>query len=169
MAEVFILSDHHLFHENVMNFKKDDGSKYRPFWSLEEMHEVIVEKHNSIVKPGDHFYFGGDVTFKLNKEFNEIMRRMNGKKRLIVGNHDRFLTNTHFTQHFEKIMLWRGFKEQGFVFSHFPLKEGHFRDGNWNAHGHTHWNMVEGPYSNVCCEPRNYYPVHIDEIAGEIK
>lgn len=169
MAEVFILSDHHLFHDNILKFKKEDGSQLRSFSSIEEMHETIVEKHNKIVKPEDHFYFGGDVTFKLGKEFNELMSRLNGKKRLIVGNHDRYLLQPGFMKHFEKVLLWRGFKEQGFVLSHFPLKEGHFRDGNHNAHGHTHWNLVEGPYSNVCCERRNFEPVHIDEIACEVK
>lgn len=168
MAEIFLLSDHHLFHQNILKFKKADGSPYRDFSSLEEMHETIIERHNSVVKPEDHFYFGGDVTFRLGGAFNNIMSRLNGKKRLIVGNHDKYLTYQEFMKHFEKVMLWRGFKEQGFCFSHMPLKEGHFRDGEHNAHGHTHWNMVKGPYSNVCCEPRNYYPVNIDEIAKEV-
>lgn len=170
MRDVFVLSDHHLFHDNIWKtFKKADGSKYRPFYSNEEMHEHIIDRHNAVVKPGDHFYFGGDVTFKLGGAFNMVMARLHGHKRLIVGNHDRWLTNREFTKHFDKIMLWRGFKEQGFVLSHFPLKEGHFRDGNWNAHGHTHWNIVPGPYSNVCCETRDYTPVHIDELAKEVK
>lgn len=170
MAEIYMLSDHHLFHDNIVHkFKQEDGSRYRPFDSVEEMHETMIERHNAIVKANDHFYFGGDVTFKIGKEFNAIMHRLHGKKRLIVGNHDKYLTNLEFIKHFEKIMLWRGFKEQGFVLSHFPLKEGHFRDGNWNAHGHTHWNIINGPYSNICCEVRNYYPVSVDEIAAEIR
>lgn len=169
MAEVFVLSDHHFFHENILKFVDDKGKITRPFSSIEEMHETIIERHNSVVKPQDHFYFGGDVTFKLGGAFQMLMARMNGHKRLILGNHDKYIKNFEFSKHFDKILLWRGFKEQGFVLSHFPLKEGHFRDGNHNAHGHTHWKIVPGPYSNVCCEPRAYFPVHIDEIAKEIK
>ncbi len=169
MVDIWMLSDHHLFHDNILKFKKADGSPYRPFSSIEEMHETIIERHNALVKPEDHFYFGGDVTFKLGGEFQHLMSRLNGKKRLIVGNHEKYLTYKEFINKFEKIMLWRGFREQGFVLGHMPLKEGHFRDGNWNAHGHTHWNIVEGPYRNICCEPRNYYPVHLDEIAAEVR
>lgn len=169
MAEVYILSDHHFFHANILKFTGDDGKPIRPFSSLEEMHETIIDRHNSVVKPEDHIYFGGDLTFKLGGEFQNLMRRLNGKKRLIVGNHDKYLTYKEFIMYFDKILLWRGFREQGFVLSHFPLKEGHFRDGNWNAHGHTHQRLVEGPYSNVCCETRNYFPVHIEELALEVK
>lgn len=170
MAEVYALSDHHLFHENIIRFTKDDGSLVRPFSSLEEMHETIIERHNSLVRPTDHFYFGGDITFRLGGAFNNVMSRLNGHKRAIVGNHDdRFLKNFEFTKHFDKILLWRGFKEHNFTLSHMPLKEGHFRDGKYNAHGHTHWNMVEGPYINICCEPRNYFPVNIEEIAAEAR
>lgn len=168
MAEIFILSDHHLLHTNILKFTDDSGKRIRPFSSLEEMHETIIERHNSVVKPQDHIYFGGDVTFQLSGIFQMIITRMQGHKRLILGNHDKYVKNHEFAKHFDKILLWRGFKEQGFVLSHFPLKEGHFRDGNHNAHGHTHQRIVPGPYSNVCCETRNYTPVSIDEIALEV-
>lgn len=168
MAEIYVLSDHHFLHANILKFTGKDGQRIRPFQSLEEMHETIIERHNSIVRPQDHFYFGGDVTFQLGGIFQMIMARMQGHKRLILGNHDKYVKNHEFSKYFDKILLWRGFKEQGFVLSHFPLKEGHFRDGNHNAHGHTHQNIVPGPYSNVCCEVRNYFPVHIEEIAKEV-
>jgi calcineurin-like phosphoesterase family protein len=169
MAEIYILSDHHFCHANILNFTDSEGNKIRNFSCLEEMHETIIERHNKIVRPEDHFFFGGDVTFKVDSTFNNIMSRLNGKKRLIVGNHDK-LTNSGFMKWFDKVLLWRGFKEHGFVLSHMPLKKGHFRDGNHNAHGHTHQNIIDDPdYSNICCETRNYTPVHIEEIAAEVR
>ena len=53
MSDRWVCSDHHFFHENILKF----CSKQRPFNSVEEMNEVIIERHNSLVKPNDHVFF----------------------------------------------------------------------------------------------------------------
>lgn len=175
MHEKFFTSDYHLWHANIIRFLDDDGLKIRPFFSLEEMHERIIEEHNKLVKPNDYVYNLGDVTFRYDGAFNSIMSRLHGRKRLLLGNHDKIL-NPGLRQHFEKVELWKGFKEGNFTGSHMPLKEGSFRDGDFNVHGHTHQRPVRLPnglidphYICVCLEQRGWKPVHYDEILQEIK
>ena len=145
--------------------------KTRPFSTVEEMDEALMDNWNSVVKPGDKVYHLGDVTFG-NKEnyIKNIHKRLNGKKRLIVGNHDdvKFLA-----PYFEKVMLWRMFPDWGLLMTHVPvhrstLGEDRFDGkGMINLHGHIHQNpSPEGPYKCVCVEQphMNYTPINIEEL-----
>lgn len=171
MHEKWAIGDTHLFHDNTWKlFKKEDGSPLRPFTSTAEMHETFVRNWNAVVGVNDYVYHVGDVTMRIGSEFNGIMGSLNGRKRLIIGNHDdRFLKEVGFTKWFEKILLWKGFKEYDLTLSHMPLKEGHFRDGRVNGHGHTHAHKVKGPYINLCVETRNWTPVNFDVIIKEVQ
>lgn len=165
----WFISDTHFFHANILKFVGKDGQRTRPFDSLDEMHELMIDNWNSVVKENDYVYHLGDVTFQYHKGFNSLMSRLKGRKRLILGNHDK-IKGTNLIDWFEKVELWKGFKEYNFTASHIPLMLHSLRDGVYNVHGHVHQNSLENPnYINVSCEVRNYTPVHIDEIAEEIK
>lgn len=164
MTDKWFISDTHFCHENILKFKGDNGKPIRPFSSLGEMHEILIQNWNSVVKDGDLVYHLGDVTFKYDSTFNNIMSRLKGKKRLIIGNHDK-LMNPNLFRWFEKAMLWHGFREYNFTAVHIPLEISRLRDGEYCVHGHTHQNVDPNPaYVNVCVEQTNYTPVNIDEI-----
>lgn len=166
--EKFFISDTHFFHANILKFTGDDDKRIRPFDSLEEMHEFMIEKWNSVVKDNAYVYHLGDVTFQYHGAFNNLMSRLKGQKRLIVGNHDK-IWNPSLQMHFQKVDLWKGFKEGNFTASHFPLRLESLRDGAFNVHGHIHQRMMEDPhYINVSVEVRDYTPVHYDQILDEI-
>ncbi len=167
--EKWFISDTHFFHANILKFTGDDGKRIRPFDSLEEMHEYMIDKWNSVVKDGDYVYHLGDVTFQYHGAFNNLMSRLKGDKRLIVGNHDK-IWNPALQMNFQKVDLWKGFKEHNFTASHIPLRLESLRDGAFNVHGHIHQNASPTPnHINVSVEVRDYTPVHIDEIGEEIK
>ncbi len=167
--EKWFISDHHFFHTNMLKFVDDKGHRIRPFNSLEEQHEMMVERWNSVVKDNDYVYHLGDVTFQYHRPFQELMYRLKGDKRLIVGNHDK-LKQEGLMKHFSKVMLWHGFKEGNFTAVHIPLMLSSLRDGKFCVHGHTHQHCLEDPhYINVSVEVRDYTPVHIDTILKEIK
>lgn len=167
--EKWFISDTHFFHTNMLKFTDDKGKRTRPFNSLEEMHEYMIKKWNDVVDDNDYVYHLGDVTFQYHKPFNELMSRLKGKKRLIVGNHDK-IWNPALQRWFEKAELWHGFKEYNFTAVHMPLPIQGLRDGAYCVHGHVHQNSLKNPnYINVSVEVRDYTPVHIDQIAEEIK
>lgn len=169
MAEKWFISDTHFFHTNILKFLNPDKSRLRPFNSLQEMHNLIIHNWNCMIENNDKAYHLGDVTFQYHKPFQELMYQLKGDKRLIVGNHDK-IKQEGLLKHFSKVELWKGFKDLNFTCSHMPLREGHFRDGAYNVHGHLHKNIINSPlYINVCVENTGYRPIHVDEIIEDIK
>ncbi len=169
MTEKFVISDTHFFHANILKFTDKDGKRIRPFSCLEEMHTVIRENWNRLVRTQDKIYHLGDVTFQYHGLFSDLMGSLNGHKRLIVGNHDK-IKNPNILKYFEKISLWRIFKEEGFVLSHIPLRPESMRKVLVNVHGHLHQQLVPDPhYINVCVEHTGYSPVHFDQIIQIVK
>lgn len=83
---IFFSSDTHYFHRNVIKYCN------RPFETVEEMNDYLITKHNEIVKPEDTWYFLGDFGFASNNRLREIIAKLNGKKIIICGNHDRGAT-----------------------------------------------------------------------------
>ena len=165
--DVWIISDTHWQHYNMIH-----KFKTRPFSTVEEMDEALIDNWNSVVKPGDKVYHLGDVTFGNKENYIEnIHKKLNGKKRLIVGNHDdvKFLA-----PYFEKVSLWRMFSDWGLLLTHVPvhpstLGESRFTGNQMiNVHGHIHSNpSPEGPYKCVCVEQINYTPINIEELRQE--
>lgn len=169
MSNIFFISDTHFCHANFLKFKDDAGNLIRPFASVEEMNERMIEGWNSVVRDGDKVYHLGDVTFRYDKEFREIMSRLRGRKRLILGNHDQ-IKGTTLIDFFEKVSLWRIFKDENFVCSHVPLRVDQMRKSQFNVHGHTHQTVVSGvPYINVCVERTDYTPVAMEEITDRVR
>lgn len=145
------------------------------------MNEAMIDNWNSLVKDNDHIWHLGDVAMgQSSGAHNNLLRRLKGKKRLVVGNHDK-LKSEALHQNFEKIELWRGFHEHGFTCVHIPLRIGQLRDGSVCVHGHLHQNLImhdaqmgcasvpDTRYINVCVEHTDYKPVHMDEIIARVK
>lgn len=166
MAEKWFISDTHFFHENIIKYCG------RPFKDAQFMNEFIIDKWNRTVMPGDKVYHLGDVACGYggdDKILGDLLSRLNGKKRLVLGNHDN-AKSVALQKYFEKIELWHGDKSWGFTCSHIPLPLFHLRDGNFCVHGHIHNNLEQDPhYINVCVEHTLYGLIHIDEIFRQMK
>ena len=169
MADIWIISDTHFNHGNILKFTdRHSGKPVRSFQSVHDMNETMVENWNKVVKPGDKVYHLGDVFFGSEVHFKALWPRLHGRKRLIVGNHDpvKFLSSGAF---FEKVMLWRKF--ENLLLTHVPVHESTLGEHRFtgkqmlNVHGHIHQNKSpDGPYKCVCVEQVNYTPVHIEEL-----
>lgn len=169
MTDIWFISDTHFSHNNILTFKDADDNLIRPnFKDVHHMNEHMTECWNSVVKPEDKVYHLGDFGFTTNVE--QIINRLNGKKRLILGNHDEVKKNKLYL-YFEKIQMWRVFREHNFVATHVPVHPGSLFKVKYNVHGHTHQNIVKDEnghpdkrYFNVSVERLNYTPLHIDEL-----
>lgn len=169
MADIWVISDTHWNHANILKFTdRESGKPVRPFQSVHDMNETMVENWNSVVKPGDKVYHLGDVFFGSKEDFKVLWPRLNGRKRLIVGNHDdvKFLSAGAF---FEKVMLWRKF--ENLLLTHVPVHPSTLGEDRFsgkqmiNVHGHIHQNKSpDGPYKCVCVEQTFYKPVNLGEL-----
>jgi len=169
MSSLWLTSDTHFFHENLIKWETG-----RPeFQSIEEMHEIIVSNWNKVVKKGDKVYHLGDVAIGgKEEELGKLLNRLNGQKRLIVGNHDDIRTYAKGSW-FGKIQTERYFKEFGFILTHRPAHESGFKD-KWdgrciNVHGHLHRKLAPTEHHYcVCVEQTNYTPVNFEELRDRL-
>ena len=174
MSNIFFASDHHFHHQNILTFKREDGSPLRVFKDVDHMNEYMVYKHNLRVKPSDKVYFLGDVTMARNAKGLEILGRMNGEKVLIKGNHD-LCKPEQYLQYFKDIRACHQF--DGLILSHIPIHEESL--GRWgvNVHGHLHANRVmrrgfagkaiepDTRYFCACMEQLDdYSPISLEEV-----
>lgn len=162
-----VSSDLHLGHSNILRFtdKKGELIRGKVFSSIEEHDEMIIQWHNEIVKPQDHWYCLGDVV--INKKSLKHIKRLNGHRRLVMGNHDIFRVEDYLEAGFEKIYGSRTWPKHGLIFTHIPLHPASLESRGWiNVHGHTHNNRMvdqhghpDDHYRPTSLEQINYRPI----------
>lgn len=173
MPSVFLVSDTHFGHVGVCRFLRNDGvTKLRPWNSPEEMDEEMVKRWNETVRPNDKVYHLGDVV--INRKALNILKRLNGDKVLIRGNHDIFKLED-YTAHFRDI---RGYHVMNnYILSHIPIhaeSKGRFAG---NIHGHLHSNRVMDTsginpdlwYECVCVEQTDFRPILFENVMKRIR
>lgn len=149
----------------------DDGQRIRPFETVEEMDEHMVDRWNSVVGEFDTVIHLGDVV--MNRRYlNLILPRLKGKKRLVAGNHDVFKLR-EYTDHFEDIRgaYPRLDKEFGYVLmTHIPVHPSSKGRFHANVHGHLHANNLDDSwYMNVSVEQIDYTPLEWSELISRLK
>ena len=81
-ANVFVTSDTHFGHNNILKLEKRSNFCN----NIEEHDEILINNWNKKVKPNDLIYILGDFSFSNYKRTMEILKRLNGDKILIEGN-----------------------------------------------------------------------------------
>ncbi len=160
MSTTFFTSDSHFFHKNILVYE----AVYRPFATLEEMHEVLIDNWNRVVGKYDKVYHLGDFAF--GKGNVQIAGRLQGQKRLVMGNHDNY-TPAEYLQYFKSIhgvLFWNDC-----ILTHVPVHESNLEHrSKYNLHGHTHSKIIADPcYINVSVERWGLTPVSADELFGK--
>ena len=175
--DIWVISDTHFQHANILTFVDSNTGKMvrgDRFSSVEEMDETMIENWNRVVKPGDIVYHLGDVFFGNKDTFRSLWARLNGSKRLVLGNHDdaKFFIQNGLVA---KVVVWREFHEHGLLLSHIPLDpSGLYRKRHGdkstqrmllNVHGHIHQNPSPTEHHRcVCVEHIDYTPVNIEDL-----
>jgi calcineurin-like phosphoesterase family protein len=164
MANIFLISDTHFGHENTFaKFKQADGTPMRPFQSVQEMDDYMVDKWNSVVKLQDKVYHLGDVAMA--KSSISVIGRCNGHKRLVRGNHDDYAMKI-YALYFEEIYGSRLLDR--LLLTHIPVHPESIGKAIANVHGHVHNNVSAlhfGPrYFNVSVEVIDYTPVSLEDL-----
>ena len=179
--KVFVISDHHFDHKNIINHTRTDlfGSKEDP---LKEMNNYIISNHNDVVGKDDIVIILGDFSFRTGIErLKELVSKLNGHKFLVMGNHDTIeKPDLYLRAGFEDVFL-SPIKFNGDYYSHYPLnasveskdrpntilykflcEEFKSSDSGINFHGHQHTLVNNGEREkNVSCEQLNYRPIFI--------
>lgn len=146
--QIFFTSDLHFGHKNIIRFDN------RPFATVEEMDQTLINNWNKKVKSEDLVYILGDISWYSDKQTAEIMNQLSGRKILIKGNHDR--VHGQVKRCFEEITDYKEIIIGGnhIVLCHYPIiffNRHHY--GSYMFYGHVHnsheFNMTQSFQSDV--------------------
>lgn len=171
MSEIYLISDTHFAHRKIIEYE----DLHRPFSSILEHDECLIQNWNDTVSERDVVYHLGDVCFNL-KRFHEIFPLLNGKKKLVMGNHDLFGVD-EYRKYFDEIYGVKPLRirEEGFecsaVLSHMPIHPMSASRWGWNIHGHLHkYKVEETPsctYTCVSVEQTGLKPIALKELVKQ--
>ena len=156
---VYLVADTHFGHRQILLYEK------RPFESVEEMDRELVKRWNKTVKKGDLVIHLGDFALTGRARIYELLEKLNGKKWLIMGNHDW----SHSTSWWRRAGFEEAFKqpiiyEEFFILSHRPVYLNESMPFA-NLHGHIHSKKMDYKgYVNMSVENWDYKPVNFEEI-----
>ncbi len=161
MNNIFVIGDTHFSHENIIKYCD------RPYSSIEEMNENLVQNWNEVVGEEDTVIMVGDFALGKREEVIKYGQQLNGRKILVRGNHDR-ATDTLFTEAgfitVHKKPLALDFDGTKIIFSHAPLNPTE----HINVHGHIHSSCIQEPGDElhycVCVEAIGYKPIRLTEL-----
>jgi len=138
--KTYITGDLHFGHISIMSFCPVSRARFRN--DVDYMNQAMVREWNNLIEPGDLVYILGDVAFLPAAKATEYMRRLNGRKILIQGNHDRkLLQDAGFRGCFEEIHHYLDINYNGTkcVMLHYPIAEwDQMYRGAVHFHGHLH-------------------------------
>jgi Predicted phosphoesterase or phosphohydrolase len=150
-------SDLHLDHAKA--------AKVRGFASLKEYQEKVMDAWVKHVTPRTTIILGGDAA--LYYEGLALIKKLPGKKILILGNHDIERDNDirDVLEVYDRVEgLWK--HRKGFWFAHAPLHPSQLR-GRRQIHGHTHDEIIKDErYINVCWDLLQDGPVDLEAISS---
>lgn len=173
----FFTSDTHYYHKNIIKYC------HRPFSDAEEMNEKMIENYNKVVGKSDTVLWCGDNFFCSNSKACNVLKRLNGKKVSLLGNHDPDVFQLA-SRGFEFIAdrLYMKIADRNVVLCHFdawnyrsPWDQRYkelrptLKDTEVLIHGHTHqkspllFNQV-----NVGVDAWGFSPVSYEDVKKEI-
>lgn len=133
---IYFTSDTHHWHKNILNFED------RPYETVEEMTEVMIDNWNEQVDDNDFIYHLGDLSLGNLEQTIESLERLKGKIILIKGNHDlskyyKKIVNMNLLHEYHEVGIMMKHNKHQMWLTHYPFEIG-LRPRKWSIHGHIH-------------------------------
>lgn len=165
--KIWFTADSHFCHENIIKYCN------RPYANAYLMNEDLIKRWNAVVKPNDIVWHLGDFCFGKKENVQSIFPRLNGKIRIVLGNHDhhkmKFYYDVGFQKVYDRPILFNNF----FILSHAPLQWISNNLPFANIFGHVHDSDVYKTFTArsacVCVERWNYAPIDWETIVDGMK
>ena len=165
--KIFLIGDTHFFHRNIIRYCN------RPFKDVEDMNEKLIKLWNNVVGNNDIVYVVGDFALCGKNKIIEIGQRLNGRKRLIMGNHDQASIETYRQAGFEFVYNHPIVLDEFFVVSHEPMVGFSPSMPFANIFAHVHDNPAYTDCSSrsfcVSAERIAYAPIEFETIKELMK
>lgn len=168
---IFFTADTHFGHRNILALCN------RPFATIEEMNETMIDRWNDRVSGADTVYIVGDMFFRCS-DAETILKRLRGKKRLIVGNHDSsWINKVDLNRYFISVdnLLEISDGKHALTLCHYPLLTWKHAQKSFMIHGHIHADTTSDYFPLICSranvlnagvDVNGFAPVTFDELVA---
>ena len=160
----YLVSDTHFDHKNIIKYCN------RPFSSVEEMNEVILNNWKDTINDDDLVFFLGDMAFgRGSKKPKWWLSQLPGRIVYLKGSHDQGIRPTSTGLNAISVSLSVIMKVKGLkiYLVHDPINIPNDWDG-WAIHGHNHNNRpfldIDNKRINVSLDVTDFKPVKLDYI-----
>lgn len=162
--KTFVIADLHFNDPQIISFERHQ------FETMDQHNEYIISQFNKMVSKDDLTYFLGDIGFGNYKEIRKLVKRLNGRKILIFGNHDIFTDEAAKEMGFEEVYHHPIYISSGVILSHEPVFEAFNNPYVINVHGHLHNSDLRSKnFFNVNLARRHYLPQRLDYFLSYAK
>ncbi len=155
---IYFTSDQHFFHKNIIQYCD------RPFETVTKMNNVLINNYNNIVGKDDTVCFLGDFSMTKNfEQISSIVKKLNGVKHLVLGNHDEMSAWEYIKAGFHSVHTSLQIKE--FSLIHDPAIRTALHEDTKLLCGHVHTLFTflkDKQVLNVGVDVHNYRPISID-------
>ena len=163
---VYFTSDHHFGHAGARSLYR------RPFASVTEMDQQMIDRWNSVIEPDDEVWHLGDFAVRQSRErVGTLLTLLHGKKHLIVGNNDR--SEVVACAGWESVASYKEITIDGIdlVLCHYPFRTWRNMDkGSINLHGHSHGRLKVLPRQfDVGVDVWDFRPVRLADITSKAR
>ena len=165
-SKVYVISDTHFGHANIIKYCD------RPFNDADQMDSMLIKNWNEIITPDDIVWHLGDFALKNKEKTINYFRRLNGRKMLVLGNHDIFPEQFYRDLGFQYVSRFPIIYDKKIILSHAPIDKDQKIGDFFNIYGHVHNKREEYRDDNSYCvsvENINYRPILINEVLAKIK
>ena len=134
---IYYIADLHLGHTNIIRHCN------RPYTTIEEMDSSLITNWNSRISNNDIVYIVGDMMFRIAIHPEQYLLRLNGKKHLIVGNHDKsWMKLIKLPLWFETVSSMVSINDAGYLITlcHYPMMTWPGSKNAFMVYGHIHNN-----------------------------
>lgn len=170
----YFTADFHLNHKNIIEYCN------RPFDSVEEMNDTLIDNTNAIVGRDDILYYLGDFALSP-KQISELRARINCQNIiLIMGNHDPhdkkdrphpvLLENFQSVHNMLRVKVVYKEQKKSIILNHYAMRVWrNSHHGSWHLYAHSHGNLYDDLTSlsfDVGVDCHNFMPLNVDQIGA---
>lgn len=173
--KIYFTSDPHFWHKNIIKYCD------RPFDSVDDMNETLIENWNRVVGEDDLIFCLGDFSLGRETDTLDVLQRLNGHKVLIKGNHEKSVMKKDYTRNefnggiYDLLEIKVNDDEvsdgfQDIVLCHYTMMTfNKSHRGAWQLFGHVHGNLDGDPrlspnQFDVGVDSHNFTPIGYQEV-----
>jgi len=166
---IYFTSDTHFGHRNILKYCNRD------FVHIDQHDEFLIKEWNKTVGEEDEVYHLGDFALCSTKYIENVARRLNGKKYIVWGNHDKRM-GAYFHNFFQDLGHYHELRvkdeemdcTQTIVLCHYPIASWNkMHRGSWHLHGHCHGTFKSHDWQarmDVGVDVNNYKPISYEDV-----